>query len=926
MTAGVLPQALTVLQRVWGYPQFRGNQGEIVQTVAGGSHALVLMPTGGGKSLCYQVPSLLRPGTGIVVSPLIALMKDQVDTLRQLGVRAAYLNSTLTASAARAVEQALQDGRLDLLYIAPERLLLPRTLDLLRQTEIALFAVDEAHCVSQWGHDFRPEYQQLSVLEQQFPQVPRMALTATADDRTRADIRRVLGLTGAPEFLSSFDRPNIQYRVTTKEQPRQQLLDFIRSKHPGDAGVVYCLSRKSVEDTAQWLKTEGLEVVAYHAGLSQQERSWAQERFLKEEGLIVVATVAFGMGIDKPNVRFVAHLDLPKSMEGYYQETGRAGRDGLPSTAWMVYGLADVVNVRRMLADSDAPPDVKRIEAAKLDALLTYCETATCRREVLLGYFGETTAGPCGNCDVCLQPPVVRDMTREAQMALSAAIRTGGRYGGAYLVDILLGKENDKNRRHRTLPTFGIGKDHDAKVWRSVLRQLVSLGYLTAGPYQGLMVTANAKHVLRGEWPLLLREDTLTPRVSKRTREKAKGASLTPEDRALFLTLRAWRAERATQLNVPPYTIFGDATLKAIAEQKPTTLQAVGKISGIGERRLAEYGTAVLNVVRTGVHENQARPRGTVTAQDLGLTVGRGPVGTRAMSGAGTRVGDRLPPLSEGESGPGAGPLAPLSPAAVPQPPVQVREGEQAAAGVHEAWEGPEFASGVRGAAISARPDAQPADAEAVPVDHVPLPVDPGPGPARSVPVPVDEVSLPGGDQAQGAAAPVAVTAVPSPASAVSAAVTTALSEIRRELARETGYAAYLIFPNATLTALAERRPHTVADLEGTPGLGPKRIQAYGERIVKAIASAMGTPAPSGDVPAPAVEPPPQVVQGTPALVVASAPVQLPTLLEELARDLRTGRASLEPSGFGGPGYEVEEKDGLLTLTVRWMRQERPDT
>jgi ATP-dependent DNA helicase RecQ len=519
-------------------------------------------------------------------------------------------------------------------------------------------------------------------------------------------------------------------------------------------------------------------------------------------------------------------------------------------------------------------------------------------------------------------------MTREAQMALSAAVRTGGRYGGAYLVDILLGKENDKNRRHRTLPTFGIGKDHDARVWRSVLRQLVSLGYLTAGPYQGLMVTAKAKHVLKGERPLLLREDTLIPRVSKRAREKAQAQqhALSPEDRSLFLALRLWRAERATQLNVPPYTIFGDATLKAIAEQKPTTLPALGKISGIGERRLAEYGAAVLQVVRSDMHEEKTRPRGTVTAQDLGLTVGRGPVGNRAMSGAGIRVEDRLPPRSVGESGPGAVPLAPLSPTAVRDPLIQRREEAQAASGVSEAWEGPESESDAGGVAMGARPEAQPANAVAVPVDHVSLPGDPGPVPARSVPVPVDEVSLPGGNEAQGARTHAAVPAVPSPASAVSASVTTALSEVRRELARETGYAAYLIFPNATLAALAERQPLTVADLEGTPGLGPKRIQAYGQRIVQAIASAIGTPAPTEDVPASLGEGPAQGVQRTASAVAASAPLQLPTFLEELARDLRSGRASLEPPGPERPGFHVEEHDGVLTLTVRWTRQERPDT
>ncbi|MDB5046555.1 MAG: ATP-dependent helicase RecQ, partial [Deinococcus sp.] len=427
------PDALKVLKSVWGYDAFRGVQEGIVQTVLDGGNALVLMPTGGGKSLCYQLPALLRPGVGIIVSPLIALMKDQVDTLRQLGVRAAFLNSSLSLSEVRDVESALMAGELDLLYAAPERLLLPRTLDLLERVQIALFAVDEAHCVSQWGHDFRPEYQQLSVLPGRFPTIPRLALTATADDRTRADIVQVLGLMGAPAFVSSFDRPNIQYRVAAKESPKSQLVDFIRSEHAGDAGIVYCMSRKSVEETAKWLVAQGIDAVPYHAGLAPREREYAQNRFLNEEGLIVVATVAFGMGIDKPNVRFVAHLDLPKSMEGYYQETGRAGRDSLPSTAWMVYGLADVVNVRRMLAQSAAPEEVRRVEAAKLDALLTYCETASCRRQMLLDYFGESMADPCGNCDTCLTPPRTRDATREAQMALSAAIRTGNRFGAAHL-------------------------------------------------------------------------------------------------------------------------------------------------------------------------------------------------------------------------------------------------------------------------------------------------------------------------------------------------------------------------------------------------------------------------------------------------------------------------------------------------------------
>lgn len=840
MQGDVLNQARSILQRVWGYDQFRGIQEEIVRTVAHGQHALVLMPTGGGKSLCYQLPSLLRPGVGIVISPLIALMKDQVDTLRQLGVQAAYLNSTLSPSASRAVEQALQRGQLDLLYIAPERLLLPRTLELLHGAEIALFAVDEAHCVSQWGHDFRPEYQQLQVLERQFPQVPRLALTATADERTRADIRQVLGLQGAPEFLSSFDRPNITYRVATKERPRQQLLDFIQSEHPGDAGVVYCLSRRSVEETALWLQEQGLEVVAYHAGLSQAERSLAQERFLNEEGIIVVATVAFGMGIDKPNVRFVAHLDLPKSLEGYYQETGRAGRDGLPSTAWMVYGLQDVVNVRRMLQESDAPEEVKRVEANKLTALLTYCETAQCRREVLLGYFGETYQGPCGNCDVCLNPPTVRDMTREAQMALSAAVRTGNRYGAAYLIDILLGKENDKNKQHRTLPTYGVGKEHDQKVWGSVFRQLVSLGYLTAGPFQGLMTTPQAKMLLTGAQSLLLREDTLQPRATKRSREKmqATRAVVAAEDKALFQALRSWRAERAAGMKVPPYVIFSDATLKAIAELRPDSLQDLGKFSGIGERRLAEYGKEVLRIVGSGTHEGPSRPRGTVQAHELGL---------------GVRVAKEL---------------------AMPEPrPLQAGSGPVPS---------------------TARPP-ESLQASAFPVEV-------------STPARMDEF------QADGVA-----VSVEAEETSPKGTVAVALADLRRALARETGHAAYMVFPNATLTALAARLPRTMSDLEGIPGLGPRRIEAHGERILEAIQTALGTSTPIQK-------------EGKPSVTVEGE--DLPALLERLARDLRSGCLQVAPdfpervlqelsaSDAEFSGWHVQDQEGVLTIVLRVKQQE----
>ncbi|MEW6422780.1 MAG: DNA helicase RecQ, partial [Deinococcota bacterium] len=595
--------AREVLKAVWGYDAFRGVQAEIVRTVAEGGNALVLMPTGGGKSLCYQVPALLRDGVGIVVSPLIALMKDQVDALRQLGVRAAFLNSTLRPEVVREVESALLAGELDLLYVAPERLLLPRTLDLLDRAPVALFAIDEAHCVSQWGHDFRPEYGQLDVLPRRFGHLPRVALTATADERTRADILRVLGLQGAPQFISSFDRPNIQYRVTQKVGPKTQLLNFIRSEHAGDAGIVYCLSRRSVEETARWLQAQGVDALPYHAGLLPRERNLAQDRFLNEEGLIVVATVAFGMGIDKPNVRFVAHLDLPKSLEGYYQETGRAGRDGLPSTAWMVYGLADVVNVKRMLAQSLAPEEVKRIEAAKLDALLTYCEAATCRRQVLLSYFGETLAGPCGNCDVCLNPPRVRDATREAQMALSAAIRTGNRFGAAHLTDVLLGRETEKVRAmgHHLLSTFGVGKEHDEKTWRGLLRQLVSLGYLAAGDHHGLSATPKARPLLKGEETLKLREETLVPKPTQRDRKRAPHQRRTPvadQDQPLFEALRQWRLSKAREQAVPPYVIFNDATLKTITELRPGSLPSLGTVSGVGTRKLEQYGVEVLAVVR----------------------------------------------------------------------------------------------------------------------------------------------------------------------------------------------------------------------------------------------------------------------------------------------------------------------------------------
>ena len=595
--------AQKILHDVFGYSAFRGEQAAIVEHVSAGGDALVLMPTGGGKSLCYQLPALLREGAAIVISPLIALMQNQVDALNQLGVRAAFLNSSLDVNAARAVTARLLHGDLDLLYVAPERLLMPGFLTMLKQVQVALFAIDEAHCVSQWGHDFRPEYRGLTVLHERFPSIPRIALTATADAPTRAEIVERLALENARQFVSSFDRPNIRYRVTHKANARQQLQDFLQAEHARDAGIVYCLSRKKVEETAAWLKEQGWDALPYHAGLNAAIRSKNQTRFLREEGVIMVATIAFGMGIDKPNVRFVAHLDLPKSMEGYYQETGRAGRDGLPANAWMTYGLGDVVSMRQMLMSGDAPEERKRVELQKLDALLGFCESTTCRHQTLLRYFGEEHPGRCAQCDNCLEPVDTWDATQAAQMALSCAYRTGQRFGVGHLIDVLLGNATDKVEqfRHQQLTTFGIGKEFVKTQWSSVYRQLVAAGLLTVDmeAYGGLRLTEQARPVLRGEREIWLRRDA--PKLRKknktergaRVRETFAGADQNP----LWLALKAKRMELAREQGVPPYVIFHDSTLLEILNQRPVTLTELGKINGVGQAKLLRYGEAFLQVV-----------------------------------------------------------------------------------------------------------------------------------------------------------------------------------------------------------------------------------------------------------------------------------------------------------------------------------------
>jgi ATP-dependent DNA helicase RecQ len=606
----ITANALSVLNSVFGLSAFRGAQQEIVRHVTDGGNCLVLMPTGGGKSLCYQLPSLLRKGCGIVVSPLIALMRDQVAGLLEAGVKAAVLNSTLSFEEASAVEARLVAGDLDLLYVAPERLLTPRCLALLGRATIALFAIDEAHCVSQWGHDFRPEYIGLSAISERFPEVPRIALTATADELTRKEIIDRLGLAGAPQFVASFDRPNIRYEIVDKQNSQSQLKAFITERHSGDAGVVYCLSRAKVEDTAAALTKAGIEALPYHAGLDAGLRARNQDRFLNEDGIVIVATVAFGMGIDKPDVRFVAHLDLPRSIEAYYQETGRAGRDGKPSSAWMAYGLSDIVQQRRMIDESSGSEAFKRVSIGKLDALVGLAETANCRRTRLLGYFGETPlAAKCGNCDNCLSPPAVRDGKIIAQKLLSCAYRTGQRFGAMHLIDVLVGRMTERVGQfgHDKLSVFGIGRELNEKQWRAALRQLVAMGHLKpdSEAFGALKLTESARGVLKGETEVMLREETPGSRI-RASRVKSRRGDIVPAspgagkagDPTLLGALRAWRSNTARQRGVPAYVVLHDSTIDAIAAACPTTTTQLRGIPGIGDKKLEHYGDELIALVK----------------------------------------------------------------------------------------------------------------------------------------------------------------------------------------------------------------------------------------------------------------------------------------------------------------------------------------
>lgn len=590
-----MKRAQAILKSTFGYDEFRHAQQDIIQTVLNGHDALVLMPTGGGKSLCYQIPALVREGTAIVISPLIALMQDQVDALRQLGIQAAFLNSSLSQNKAYTIEQQLINGELDLLYVAPERLQNSAMLALLDRCNLSLFAIDEAHCVSQWGHDFRPDYQQLKLLHQRYPAIPRIALTATADKRTRDEIISQLQLENARVFINSFDRPNIHYAISEGNNAKQRLWQFIDNNHPQDAGIVYCLSRKKVEETASWLAEQGRDALPYHAGLPQEVRQQNQQRFLRDEGVIIVATIAFGMGIDKPDVRFVAHLNLPKSIEAYYQETGRAGRDGAPANAWMAYGLQDVITLRQFMQDSNADEAHKQMEHHKLESMLGLCELITCRRQSLLTYFDELSPKPCGNCDNCLQPPAKWDGTEAAQKALSCIYRTGQRFGVNYIVDILQGKSDERIQRngHDKISTFGIGKEMLVTEWRSLFRQLIALAYvdIDVERHGALCLTEKCRGILRGEQRLELRAQVKQDKISS---DKKRKTAVRPQDQALWEALRALRLSLAEQAGVPPYVIFHDATLQEMVKKRPTTELELSRVSGVGGQKLARYGKVFL--------------------------------------------------------------------------------------------------------------------------------------------------------------------------------------------------------------------------------------------------------------------------------------------------------------------------------------------
>lgn len=601
--------ALALLQSVFGYPAFRGSQAEIIDHVVSGGDALVLMPTGGGKSLCYQLPAMLRNGVGIVVSPLIALMQDQVDALAEVGVRAAFINSTQTFAQGLAIEQKMRQGELDLVYVAPERLLTQRCLELLEVCPISLFAIDEAHCVSQWGHDFRPEYIKLSILHERFPQVPRIALTATADQATRAEIITRLQLENAMQFVSSFDRPNIRYRIVEKANGRHQLLDFLQAEHAQDAGIVYCLSRKKVEETAEFLNEHGITALPYHAGLDLKIRTQNQARFLREDSIVMVATIAFGMGIDKPDVRFVAHLDLPKSIEGYYQETGRAGRDGAPANAWMAYGLQDVVQQRRMIDESEADENYKRLQSGKLDSMLALCETIHCRRLHLLSYFGQPEDRinkNCGNCDVCINPPSAFDASVVTQQLLSAIYRVDQRFAAGHVIDVLRGVDSERIQqwRHNKLSTYGIGSERSEAEWRAILRQAIAQGYVSVDyeSYNSLKLTETARAVLKGEHSVQMRRYEKPQKPAKQKRSVSNGyveADLSEQGQLLFERLRSWRMETARLHNVPAYVIFHDSTLRDIAKAYPGSLADLRGVSGVGEKKLATYGEQIVELVNS---------------------------------------------------------------------------------------------------------------------------------------------------------------------------------------------------------------------------------------------------------------------------------------------------------------------------------------